>query len=215
MVKSLPGIRPSRTVVVDTACQLISGGIFNIPDTGRPNVKASHALIQIACWLQEKMNLEWFAEEQVASSASLGSGKSENHHILILIGPGGTGKATVLKAAEALIDYFACAESVRKCAISNAAARLLKGDTLHALCKLPQSDLHQRTGKLSSQVLKKHRQRWRHAKALEIDEISMVAPDQLLQADVRIRQAKENPDMRFGGLITVLSGDFLQLPPIR
>ena len=42
----------------------------------------------------------------------------------------------------------------------------------------------------------------------------MVAPDQLLQADVRIRQAKENPDMRFGGLITILSGDFLQLPPI-
>eukprot|EP00973_Karenia_brevis_P078387 10882113-Karenia_brevis.AAC.1 len=43
----------------------------------------------------------------------------------------------------------------------------------------------------------------------------MVAPDQLLQADIRTRQAKQSPDQRFGGLLCVLSGDFLQLPPVR
>ena len=40
----------------------------------------------------------------------------------------GTGKTTVLKSIEALIDQFLGAESVRKCAISNAAARLLGGE---------------------------------------------------------------------------------------
>ena len=43
---------------------------------------------------------------------------------MILMGPGGTGKTTLLKAAEAMIDFFTeKADSVRKCAISNAAAR--------------------------------------------------------------------------------------------
>ena len=60
---------------------------------------------------------------------------------LVLVGPAGTGKTSVLKAAEALIDHFAGSESVRKCAISNTASRLLGGDTMHALCKLPREDL--------------------------------------------------------------------------
>ena len=42
----------------------------------------------------------------------------------------------------------------------------------------------------------------------------MVAPDQLAQSDVRVRQAKQKFETRFGGLCTVLSGDFLQLPPV-
>ena len=50
--------------------------------------------------------------------------------VLVLIGPGGTGKTSVLKAAEALIDHFCGTESVRKCALSNTASRLLGGDTL-------------------------------------------------------------------------------------
>ena len=88
---------------------------------------------------------------------------------------------------------------------------------MHALCKLPREDLQQRTSKLTSRVLKKHCERWRTAVALFIDEISMVAPDQLHQANVRIGQATRQTQVPrlFGGLGTVLSGDFLQLPPVE
>ena len=134
---------------------------------------------------------------------------------MILIGPGGTGKTTVLRAAEALIDHFDGSDSVRKCAFANTAARLLQGDTLHALCKLPLTDLQQRTGRLRLKVLKQHRLRWKTAVAMFIDEISMVAADQFLQTDVRARQAKELSSVRFGGLGVILSGDFLQLPPVE
>ena len=43
----------------------------------------------------------------------------------------------------------------------------------------------------------------------------MVAPGQLLQANVRVQQATRNAARVFGGIGTVLSGDFLQLPPIE
>ena len=42
----------------------------------------------------------------------------------------------------------------------------------------------------------------------------MISADQLLQCDVRLRQAKMQEHQRFGGLCTVLCGDFLQLPPV-
>jgi hypothetical protein len=42
----------------------------------------------------------------------------------------------------------------------------------------------------------------------------MVAADQLLQFDVRLRQAKMRPDYMFGKLAINFCGDFLQLPPV-
>ena len=48
-----------------------------------------------------------------------------------------------------------------------------------------------------------------------VDDISMVAPEQLHQADIRLRQAKSTTNRKLGGLAGVLSGDFLQLPPVE
>ena len=42
----------------------------------------------------------------------------------------------------------------------------------------------------------------------------MIAANQLLQCDVRMRQAKMKPESRFGTLAVNLCGDFLQLPPV-
>ena len=42
----------------------------------------------------------------------------------------------------------------------------------------------------------------------------MMSADQLLQCDVRLRQAKQRPADRFGKLAVNLCGDFLQLPPV-
>ena len=42
----------------------------------------------------------------------------------------------------------------------------------------------------------------------------MVSADQLLQCDVRLRQAKMKDNLFFGGLALNVCGDFLQLPPV-
>ena len=125
-------------------------------------------------------------------------------------GPGGTGKTAVLKISEALTVFFAGADSVRKLAPSNAAARLLGGDTLHALCKLPfgKARLTSKKGRLAKPALELHRRKWRTAISAYLDEVSMIAADQLMQCDVRMRQAKMRPLNRFGSLAVNLCGDF-------
>ena len=138
----------------------------------------------------------------------------QHPRLMILTGAGGTGKTTVLNVVEAFCDYFLGSESVRKAAPTNTAARLLRGDTLHALYKLPKSSLQGSRGQLSSRVLKRHQKRWNSARAHFIDEISVVPPAHLMQAEVRVRSAKQRSHIVMGGLGTVLSGDFLQLPPV-
>ena len=118
---------------------LLEKGLLNIPDVGIMNVKQARAFLWNAVWLQDYMSQVWRdggpledAEARVQKFPSFQ---------LVIIGPGGTGKTAVLKITEALTEFFAGVDTVRKLAPSNAAARLLGGDTLHALCKLPSATL--------------------------------------------------------------------------
>ena len=42
----------------------------------------------------------------------------------------------------------------------------------------------------------------------------MIYADQLLQCDVRMRQAKVQHAHPFGGMVVTICGDVLQLPPV-
>ena len=105
---------------------------------------------------------------------------------------------------------------MKKLAPSNAAARLLGGDTIHALCKLPfgNARLSSKRGRLTKAALQLHRRQWASTIAAYIDEISMISGDQFCQVDVRCRQAKMNFNRAFGALAINIGGDFLQLPPV-
>ena len=123
------------------------------------NKEQAHALLHVAAWLQCRMSDIWAEDGTLEPSPYSSSASHVKELQTVLLGPGGTGKTTVLRVQEALIDHFIGPEAVRKCAISNTAARLLGGDTMHALCKLPPPGLHGRRGKLSAAVLRNHRQR--------------------------------------------------------
>ena len=132
----------------------------------------------------------------------------------VLIGGAGTGKTTVLRVMEALSDYFHGPDSFRMSAPTNTASRLLGGNTIHATYKLPRGTLTSRRGRLSGRVLKRFRKQWVPTIAHAIDEISVVPTDGLYQIDHRSRLAKERFESIMGNLGTILSGDFLQLPPV-
>ena len=209
-IHHMPNKPLSRTCIVEAALYLLDHGILNIPDVGIINVKQAHALLWNALWLQDLKNLEWFPNDEALNADSL-----VHNFQLALLGPGGTGKTAVLRVTEALVIFFCGPDHVRKCAPSNAAARLLGGDTLHALCKLPFGNvsISGKRGTLTVPVLERMRKEWFNACACFIDEVSMISADRLHQSDVRMRAAKK-PDRIFGGLGTILAGDFLQLPPV-
>ena len=51
--------------------------------------------------------------------------------LFAIMGAAGTGKTSVVKVAEALVEHFLGSDVIVKCAPSNTAARLFKGDTTH------------------------------------------------------------------------------------
>ena len=214
------GDRRSETVVVEAAFFLLQEGLLNIPDLGVINVKQARAFLWNAAWLQEHMSQRWRQEAADLAPGTVvdDDGRAElfKSFQLVIIGPGGTGKTAVLKVTEALTLFFAGAETVQKLAPSNAAARLLGGDTLHALCKLPfgQHTLTSKKGRLQNHKLQNLRKKWNRIIAAYIDEISMVPANQFLQCDTRIRQAKKNNEDLFGGICINVCGDHLQLPPV-
>ncbi|CAK0855377.1 unnamed protein product [Prorocentrum cordatum] len=212
---TFPPVPPrTRTAVVDACLHLLHNGVLDVVDMERVNVKQARALLWNAAWLQDVMNRRWGFDEPTGPTAT-GRPSLADGFQLALMGPGGTGKTAVLRVVEAVICYFNGPDTVQKCAPSNSAARLLKGDTLRALCKLPFGNVTVtgKKGRLTRSVLEQHRDRWECALACFIDEVSMVAAAQLFQSEVRLTAAK-NSAQAWGGLGMTLSGDFMQLPPV-
>lgn len=143
---------------------------------------------------------------QEQALAILKSGKNA-----FITGPAGSGKTFVLNR---YIDWLKVSGAdVAITASTGIAATHLDGITLHSwtgmgvrdsLSKAEMKDLLKR-GYL--------RRRFLRADVLVIDEISMLSRDQLDLADLIFREFKQI-DAPFGGVQTVLCGDFFQLPPI-
>ena len=164
----------TQTIVMEAALHLLTEGLLNVPDVGCINVKQARAFLWNAAWLQEfRNNLECrLASEYRQVQQTSKSIEVDSFHLAI-IGAGGTGKTAVMKLTEALITYFAGADTVKKLAPSNAAARLLGGDTIHALCKSPfgNAQLTSRKGQLTKGKLCAHRRTWRTTIAAFMDEV--------------------------------------------
>ena len=133
---------------------------------------------------------------------------------MALMGPAGTGKTSVVKVAIALCEHFLGKDTTVRSAPTNTAARFFEGDTCHSWWKLPPKNLYGKHKFLSTRILERHRQRWKDKEIELTDEISMLAPEQLHQGDMRKRAAKNNYDDCVGGVANVASGDMLELPPV-
>lgn len=93
------------------------------------------------------------------------------------------------------------------------AASHLQGQTIHSYFSLGiRSEIDEQY--IDSLLEKKYLQtRFSKLKVLIVDEISMVSPEMFSAMDRILRAFKKN-NFPFGGIQTILSGDFFQLPPI-
>lgn len=134
---------------------------------------------------------------------------------VILHGPGGCGKSFAVRA---LVHYLRMARlGVAVAAPTGCAAHQIHGGTLHSMLALPvTNDSYGRASDApppSGALLQNLIEYWRDAKALVIDEVSMVSSKMLSIIDQRLQHVRARPGVPFGGLAVFLVGDFYQLPP--
>jgi ATP-dependent DNA helicase PIF1 len=145
-------------------------------------------------------------EEQESVCAAALRGES-----LFFTGNAGTGKTTTMKE---LIERLTQRGSgkVFVTASTGAAAVLCKGTTLHSFAGIGLGKEDAR--KLIMKLSKAARKRWGQASTLVIDEISMIDGTLLDKIDA-VGRAARGSSRPFGGVQVIVSGDFMQLPPVK
>ncbi|MCA9338407.1 AAA family ATPase [Candidatus Saccharibacteria bacterium] len=130
---------------------------------------------------------------------------------VFLTGPAGTGKTYVLT------QFIKLARSsglhVAVTATTGLAASHLGGTTIHSWSGIGIGDSIY-TG-FVDHMSKTRREIIEKTDVLVIDEISMLHDYRLDMIDTVCRLVKAKPDVPFGGIQVVMSGDFFQLPPIN
>ena len=137
--------------------------------------------------------------------------KGEN---VFLTGPGGTGKSFLIKK---IVNHAEENErNIQVCALTGCASILLncKAITLHRFAGIGLANKPIPTI-LEELFKKKYKlKKWFKLKCLIIDEVSMMSLKILLLLDAIAKKVYNKPNIPFGGLQVIFSGDFYQLPPV-
>lgn len=150
---------------------------------------------------------------------------AEQRHVLDMVvdqgksvfftGPAGTGKSVLMRAiiAELKRKYARDSDRVAVTASTGLAACNIGGITLHSFSGigLGKEPANQLVKKIRRNP--KAKQRWMRTKCLVIDEISMV-DGQLFDKLSQIGRTIRNNGRPWGGIQLIITGDFLQLPPV-
>lgn len=130
---------------------------------------------------------------------------------VLLTGPAGAGKTYVLNQFIKLAKYEGRHVSVT--ATTGLAATHLGGTTIHSWAGIGVGDSLPHG--FADYLAKGRREIIEKTDVLIIDEISMLHDFRLDMVDEVCRLVRKEPDVPFGGIQIIMSGDFFQLPPIN
>lgn len=143
------------------------------------------------------------------------NGMKDGHNIFIT-GPGGSGKSHVIKL---FVNYYKdnIEDDENKLYITSStglSSLLINGITINNYAGIATGDKDIDYYVKNINKKKVVRERWRNTKILIIDEISMIHSNLFEKLDI-IAQKVRKKKQPFGGIQLILSGDFLQLPPVK
>lgn len=156
---------------------------------------------------EEQFDLKDLNEKQHAAFVKVVIEKKS----IFLTGSGGCGKSYLIKKINSCIENDI---NVGLTSLTGISAMILGGSTLHSFLGI-------RLGLESVATLHKkimysnvYLNRWRRLHLLIIDEISMMSVELLEKIEELARLLRRN-ERPFGGIQLLISGDFLQLPPVK
>lgn len=152
------------------------------------------------------MALEWEPEWTPEHLSAIQAFQEKRN--LFITGSAGTGKTLLLNHLISLAGPV----GVHCTALTGLAALNIRGTTLHkfAGCGLARGDADHLYRSMSFYT----KGRWRSARVLFIDEVSMLDADLFEKLDALARRVRMAPQELFGGIQLVMVGDFFQLPPV-
>lgn len=154
-----------------------------------------------------KRRIEW-TEEQKRVISAISSGKS-----VFITGSAGTGKTALLKHVIKVLQKSLRPPEVFVTASTGIAACALRGQTLHSFAGIRLA-ANNRDALLETVLSDKMAtRRWKKARALVIDEISMIDGDLFDYLEFIAREVRKS-DKSWGGIQMIVCGDFFQLPPV-
>src|SRR5690606_25598967 len=130
---------------------------------------------------------------------------------VLLTGPAGAGKTHALNQFIKLAKHEGKHVSVT--ATTGLAATHLGGTTIHSWAGIGVNDYLPQG--FAEHIAKGRREIIEKTDVLIIDEISMLHDYRLDMVDEACRLVRKEPDLPFGGIQIIMSGDFFQLPPIN
>lgn len=130
---------------------------------------------------------------------------------VLLTGPAGAGKTYVLNQFVKLAKHEGKHVSIT--ATTGLAATHLGGTTIHSWAGIGVTDYIPQG--FAEHIAKGRREIIEKTDVLVIDEISMLHDFRLDMIDEVCRLVRKEPDVPFGGIQLIMSGDFFQLPPIN
>ena len=164
----------------------------------------------ISNWLTQEKQID---TSMLSPEQQLAFDKYREGENIFITGPGGCGKTKLIQliAKHANINRQRC----RVCAMTGCAAVLLglKAKTFHSWggFGLANDSIEKIVDRIMKSPMKK--KNWVNTDVLIVDEVSMMS-SKLFELFYIISMRIRNPNLLFGGIQVIFSGDFYQLPPI-
>ncbi|KAA0158621.1 hypothetical protein FNF31_00827 [Cafeteria roenbergensis] len=159
------------------------------------------------------------ADDDDTSSAELSPGQARvlaavsAGRSIFFTGPAGTGKSFLLRRAIESLRERHGAGAVFVTAATGIAACHIGGTTLHSFAGVGIAKHGAEAAAAAAVRSGNAVQRWRACRCLVVDEVSMVDAQLFEAVELTARRARRS-NAPFGGVQLVLTGDFLQLPPV-
>ena len=135
---------------------------------------------------------------------------------IFITGPGGSGKSHVINL---FVEYYRnnYENEQNKLYVTSStglSSLLINGITINQFSGIGtgEKDIDYYIKRISKN--KKSRDRWKNTRILIIDEISMISSELFEKLDIIGQKIRKN-NKPFGNIQVILSGDFLQLPPVK